>query len=190
MGGPKFIALSTGRAGSRYLARLLNAAGIHTLHEQSETTARWTGRGALGEVTAWFVTQMDAFPDALVWHFTRHPQPFVASLMKFGFWNMKHPAIHPHLRRTGDLAADSFLYWVDWNQRILDGAPEPRRTTFRIEDVSAGLIARLGKTIGVEADVSAINPAWDEQQAFAPIPNEVASEVDPMMEALGYARRG
>jgi len=187
MHSPRFIGLSTGRSGSRYLAELLNRAGVETVHEQSRSAADWERCGAMGEVTAWLVAYMDAFPEVLVWHFSRHPQPFVSSLIGFGFWNMCHPAIHPHLRRTGDVVADSFLYWVDWNQRIIDGAPHPRRTTFRIEDVNADLISWLANAVDIDADVSGLEPAWNEKQEFASIPDEVAPEVDRMMEVLGYA---
>ena len=184
---PKFIALSTGRSGSRYLADLLNRVGIKTLHEKTKALPVWKGGEALGEVTAQFVPRMEVYPLAQVWHFSRHPQPFAMSLLQFGFWYMANSTIHPHLRRTGNLIADSFLYWVDWNQRIMDGATTPRRTTFHIEDVNTDLLFRLGKTIGIEADVSKVNPEWNERQAFAPIPSEVEGEVFPMMEVLGYA---
>lgn len=186
MPGPQFIALSTGRAGSRYLAGLLNRAGVPTIHERNMTASPWTSHGALGEVTAWFVTQMEACPSAQVWHFSRHPQPFVSSLMKFGFWKMHAPAIHPYLRRTGDRISDSFRYWVDWNRRIL-AIPHPRRTTFRIEDVDRDLIQYLAHTIGFHADVEKIDPVWTESQEFAPIPHDVAWEVGQTMRALGYA---
>ena len=188
MPGPQFIALCTGRCGSRYMAKLLTQAGIATLHEKNTPDLRqWSGPGALGEVNGHFVTQMDPWPEARVWHFSRHPQPFVSSLMKFGFWAMNAPSIHPYLRRTGDQAADSFRYWVDWNRRILE-IPEPRRTTFRVEDVSRELIARLAETIGHEADVEKINPSWNEAQVFAGIPADVEAEVYKMMELLDYAQ--
>jgi len=170
------------------MAKLLNGAGMVTLHEKNTPDLRrWSGPGALGEVNGHFVTQMDPWPEARVWHFNRHPQPFVSSLMKFGFWAMNAPAIHPYLRRTGDQVADSFRYWVDWNRRILE-IPEPRRTTFRVEDVTADLISLLANTVGVDADVSGITPKWNERQEFTPIPAEVEGEVIPMMETLGYAR--
>lgn len=190
MSGPQFIGLSTGRAGSRYLAELLNAVGVKTLHEVNMDAARWVGNGALGEVSAHFVTQMDRWPEARVWHFSRHPQPFVSSLMKFGFWAMNAPSIHPYLRRTGDLVADSFRYWIDWNRRILEGATPPRRVTFRIEDINADLVSWLAHAVGIEADVSKMHPGWNERREPAPIPPEVECELIPMMETLGYAPRG
>lgn len=182
-----FIGLSTGRAGSRYLTALLNHVGVKTLHEQNASPCHWNGSDVRGEISAWFVTQMELSPDPRVWHFSRHPQPFVSSLMKFGFWRMNQPSIHPYLRRTGDIIGDSFRYWVDWNRRIL-ATPTPRRTTFRIEDISREWIARLADTIGAEADTTKIDPAWNEVQEFADIPADVAAEVGDMMEELGYAR--
>jgi len=189
--GPRFLGLCTGRCGSRYLTRLLNDAGVPTLHERNTPDlSQWAGNGAVGEVNGHFVTQMDPWPEARVWHFARHPQPFVSSLMKFGFWKMNAPAIHPYLRRTGDRVADSFRYWVDWNRRILDAVQHPRRTTFRIEDVDRDLIWLLADSVGIEADIAKIDPAWDEQQDFALIPEAVAGEVDEMMRLLGYADGG
>ena len=188
---PRFIGLSTGRTGSRYLRTQLSNAGVQTMHERTDMLKSWSpANGAVGEVSAWLVTQMEQAPEAQVWHFTRHPQPFVRGLMKSGFWEMSHPNIHPFLRRTDDPIVNSFLYWVDWNQRILDGAEPPRRTTFRIEDIDADLIARLAETVGIEADTSKIEPTWREARAPMPIPAEVAGEVIPLMETLGYARCG
>jgi len=184
--GPRFLALSTGRAGSRYLAKLLNDVGVPTLHEKHGDLSEWNGSPALGEVSAWFVTQTEKAPDARVWHFSRHPQPFVTSLVKFGFWGMNHPSIHPYLRRSGDQIADSFLYWVDWNRRILE-VPHPRRTTFRIEGLCSDLLWLLADSVGVDADTAGVVPAWNEAQDFAPIPADVAGEVGGMMEVLGYA---
>lgn len=200
----RFIGLSTGRAGSRYLAKLLNGAGVKTLHESKSTLAvrlnHWTTdglkatraspehRGVLGEISAHFVTQIEKPLDVQLWHFSRHPQPFVSSLIKFKFWGMNAPSIHPYLRRTGGSAVgNSFLYWVDWNRRILDAAPRPQRTTFRIEDVSRELIASLAGTIGAAVDITKIEPAWNEVQEFAEIPDVVAGEVGDMMGVLGYA---
>ena len=182
----RFIGLSTGRAGSRYLAGLLNAAGVKTLHEVHSKVAM--DADAQGEISAHFVTQMEPPIQAEVWHFSRHPQPFVSSLMKFNFWAMNAPSIHPYLRRTGDAVADSFLYWVDWNRRILDLAQHPQRTSFRIEDVNRDLIFHLAASIGVDANGEDIDLAWDERQAFAEIPASVAGEVADMMEELGYAQ--
>jgi len=184
--GPRFLGLSTGRSGSRYLAGLLNDVGVETLHERHADLSQWNGCGALGEVSAWFVTQYEKAPSSQVWHFSRHPQPFVSSLLKFGFWGMNHPSIHPYLRRSGDQVADSFRYWVDWNRRIL-AIPHPLRVTFQIEDVDADLIWLLADSVGVEADTTKIAPAWNEKQEFAEIPVAVATEVREMMEELGYA---
>lgn len=188
MKGPRFIGLCTGRCGSRYLAKLLNAAGIPTFHEKNDNLRKWGGPKQLGEISGHFVSQMerDPWPDAQVWHFTRHPQPFVTSLVKFGFWSLHAPSIHPFLRRTGDIYADSFLYWVDWNRRCL-AIPEPRRTTFRIEDVSRDLIARLAATIGVEPKLNGLSPAWNEKQDFAVIPDfPEVEELLSLMDELGY----
>lgn len=190
MNGPRFIGLSTGRAGSRYLAKQLSAAGVKTLHEKHLSVRGWNGGNAVGEVTAWFVAYMDQIPDAQIWHFSRHPQYFVRGLMRSGFWGMRHPNIHQFLRLTNDRVADSYLYWVDWNQRILDGADPPRRLTFRIEDINADLISWLANSIGIEAETSKIKPKWNEAREPMPIPAEVAGEVLPMMETLGYARCG
>ena len=199
----RFIGLSTGRAGSRYLAKLLNDAGVKTLHESTDllavslnemgVTALGTigndpkYQGVSGEISAHFVTQVEMPLDAQIWHFSRHPQPFVSSLIKFRFWNMNAPNIHPYLRRTGDLIADSFLYWVDWNARIISLAPPPQRTTFRIEDVCRDYIVFLADTINAEVDVTKIDPRWDEKQELAVIPVSVEAEVNEMMGVLGYA---
>ena len=188
MRGPRFIGLCTGRCGSRYLAEILNSAGIPTFHEKNHNLKQWAGPNMLGEISGHFVMQMDPWPEARVWHFTRHPQPFVTSLLKFGFWNLHAPTIHPFLKRTCDLVSSSFRYWVTWNQKIME-IPEPRRTTFRIEDVSRDLISDLASTIGVKVDVSKINPVWNEKQDFTEIKYE--SEVENtqlrgMMDLLGY----
>lgn len=185
---PRFLGLSTGRAGSRYLAKLLNAVGVPTLHEVNSDLRGWSSPGALGEVSAHFVTQIGVQSEAQVWHFSRHPQPFVSSLLAFGFWGMHAPHIHPFLRRTGNQIADSFRYWVDWNRKILDATPTPQRTTFRIEDIDRELVVSLAAMAGVEVNGAQIEPAWNEQREFAEIPTAVESEVFDMMETLGYAR--
>lgn len=192
---PSFIGLSTGRAGSRYFTKLLNDAGVKTTHEtgiwdvQSLSKFMDTDSDVKGEVSAHYVTQIKNPVDFRIWHFTRHPQPFVSSMLKFGFWRLDTPNIHPFLRKTGDPLSDSYRYWVDWNQRILDLIKQPRQraTFFRIEDVNRDVIANLARSIGIEADTSKINPCWDEKQEFAEIPSEVEAEVYKMMEVLGYA---
>jgi hypothetical protein len=166
----------------------LNDAGVPTLHEKNTDSLRlWNEPEALGEINGHFVTQMDPWPEARIWHFTRHPQPFVASLIKFGFWDMDEPHIHPYLRRTGDQLGDSYRYWIDWNRRILE-IPEPRRTTFRIEDISREWIVRLADMIGIEVEPEGKLPRirWIEAQEFAEIPVDVESELYEMMDLLGY----
>jgi hypothetical protein len=185
---PRFLGLCTGRCGSRYLVELLNDAGVPTLHEKNTDSLHlWNEPEAMGEINGHFVTQMDPWPEARIWHFNRHPQAFVASLIKFGFWDMDAPAIHPYLRRTGDQLGDSYRYWIDWNRRILE-IPEPRRTTFRIEDISRELIVHLADTIGVEAESESALPRirWIEAQEFAEIPVDVESELYELMDLLGY----
>jgi hypothetical protein len=192
---PRFIGLSTGRAGSRYLTALLNDAGVPTSHETGiwdcESLSKFmAGDGdVLGEVSAHYVTQIKSHlpVDFRIWHFSRHPQPFVSSMLKFGFWDLDTPNIHPFLRKTGDPLSDSYRYWVDWNQRILDITGRNARTMFRIEDVDRDLIDMLTFRIGIDADTSKINPCWEEKQEFAEIPSEVEAEVTGMMEVLGYA---
>ena len=183
----RFVGLSTGRAGSRYFTKLLNSAGIHAVHEASVSNANYRPEGKIGEVSAHLVTApLDE--STRIWHFIRHPQPFVSSLIKFGFWSMHAPAIHPYLRRTGNALADSYLYWIDWNRRILDLADEPQRITFKIEDVTRETISELASSIGMSADVEKIDPRWNEKQVFAKVPNAVETELEEMMEILGYAR--
>lgn len=181
----RFVGLSTGRTGSRYLTTMLNLAGIKTIHEN--LNGGYVAPDVIGEVSAHLVTQYED-TDAKIWHFSRHPQPFVSSLIHIGFWDINVKAIHPYLRRTGDMLADSYRYWVDWNQRILDLAPEPQRTTFKIEDVSQEMIVRLARTIGADINAEHIHPQWKDRQEFAPIPTDVEEEVFQMMEVLGYAR--
>ena len=184
---PRFLGLSTGRAGSRYFAGLMNKAGVKTLHEQQADLKHWSGDGAIGEVSAWFVSQLDDAPDTTqIWHFSRHPQPCVASNMAFGFWDRRNKSMHPFLRKTGDRIVDSFLFWVDWNKRIL-AVPSSRRRTFQIEAVTRELIEELSHSVGIECNAEKVDPCWNEKQVFTAIPEEVESEVFEMMGVLGYA---
>jgi hypothetical protein len=139
--------------------------------------------GAVGEASAWFVSQ-PMWPELRIWHFSRHPQPFVTSLIRFGFWGLNNVSIHHHLRHTRDEVADSFSYWVDWNRRILDIETD-HRTTFRIEDICDDLIDRLAQTVGRTS--TSMRPAWNERQEFAQIPEVVRGETVAMMQELGYA---
>lgn len=189
LSAPAFLGLSTGRAGSRYLTGLLNAAGIRTIHEKTYDPPQWNGGGALGEVSAHLVVpvcEKGAWPEARVWHFTRHPQPFVTSLIAFGFWRMNARWIHPYLRRTGDLIVDSYRYWLGWNARILS-VPAERRTTFRIEGFDTRILSSLANEIDCSLPAELPEIRWDERQRFAPIPDSIAASVEKMMETLGYA---
>lgn len=127
----------------------------------------------------------EIWPTAKVWHFSRHPQPCVSSLIRNRFWLDHCPDIHPYLRRSGDESVDSFRYWIDWNRRILE-VPEPRRVTFRIEDIGESVLKRLAATIDTPCSTPFAAAKWEEKQRFHPIPAAVEDELLPLMATLGY----
>jgi hypothetical protein len=184
---PEFLALSPGRSGSRYRTKCLGAIGIPTQHEFTRSingrAPQWKPvEDSVGEVSAHLVVHARLWPDAQIWHFSRHPQPFVTSMKNFKFFDFNLPDIHPYRRRSENYVVDAYRYWVDWNARIL---ALPNRTTFRIEDLSDELLSMLAGTIDRDP-THEIDPQWKENQEFEPLLDEVRDEVEDMMETLGY----
>ncbi len=187
---PQFLGLSTGRAGSRYLAEQLNAIGIGCVHEVTRTPPQWRQtRDIIGEVSAQLVVATKSFwPNAHVIHFYRHPAHCVAGLLEFGFWRKTVGTIHPHLADpSGDILADTYRYWLDWNLRIM-ALPNPA-TRFRIEDTCAAELYSVAK----DMDVTALNPDLvqvtlyvETREPAPPPPESVRAEVIVLAEEMGY----
>lgn len=184
MGEPAFVGVSTGRSGSRWIAEVMNRAGIACTHEQVFVAERFGPHGdvapawdrpELGEWSAQVVPLLDGVEAGRVWHQVRDPLRVVGSLMSFGLF--QHPNEHglsgkfivSRVGRTGDPLADVVRYVADWLERC-DAAASLR---WRVEDVDADLLVRLGAELGVRVD------AGEARDAVASVPTDLNTHGTP-----------
>lgn len=169
---PDYLGVSTGRAGSTFIARVMNRAGIRTLHEQHFIATRFEDgrpkpwdRDARGEWSAQAVPFLDDY-DCWVFHQVRHPLRVIDSYLHFGLFanpirfGRQGRFMAEHAGITGGNPLGELVrFYVDWNRRC----ERPRRyKRWRVEDVSPSLIVKLGGLLGVDVPVGAAAVALDE----------------------------
>ena len=149
---PRAVILGTGRSGSGYIQRVLEAAGIRAGHEN--WWAYWDYRKLpfLDVDSSWLATFEERLP-AIVWGQVRHPVECVASIAENEFvegpWL---PWRTDHMELTGDRWRDACRLYVQWNRAALDRAER----WWRVEDVDPWLVVDLGRRLGlsIEHDVA------------------------------------
>lgn len=205
-----FAGVSTGRAGSLWIAQVMCDAGIPVQHEQS-----WAGQNledaappyrlpstAAGEWSAQIVPYLHLLDVDEVFHQVRHPLKVIGSFLSFGLF--RHPERFGvegrHITRvfdvdTSDPLGSAVRYWVDWNRRC-----ESRATLrWRVEDVDADLLVALGRRVGLTVDPARAADAVGRSQttnrkdtpqtvAWADLPdNEHTTALAAMSARYGYA---
>lgn len=171
--------MSTGRAGSQYIARMMELAGIPTQHEQhfradkydNGLPRRWDST-KVGEWSVQAVPFLPAYRGVFVFHQVRHPLRVIGSYLDFGLfdrinrlgvqgsWLRSQANISGH-----DPVADAVRFWVDWNVRCETGHPNYLR--WKVEDVTPVLLGQLCDLLGYprrQADID---------RAFGQVPTNV-----------------
>lgn len=150
---PHFAIIGTGRCGTRYMAHVLQACGVHCGHEQW-----WTLRPAnrreygLDGDSSWMALPSIELGghDGPVVHITRHPLGVVSSLVGIQFFGRANAFGQFSLGHEPDLADMSEVeaaaaWWTRWNDRCAAAAD----LTIRVED-AVGELDRIGKTLGYD----------------------------------------
>lgn len=145
---PRFAILGTGRSGTRYIADVLTEAGVNTGHE-----AWWNPVGVrrlrLDGDASWCATfALDGY-QGHVFHQVRNTIRVVESMVAFGVAPHRINRTWPQYRRnwvtfSGDPIIDAMNVVDTW----LTEAERRAHWTWRVEDVDADLIIRIGDRIG------------------------------------------
>lgn len=145
---PRFVLISTGRAGSKFTAELLTQLGIPCAHEGFFRPTGFTKRLAYLGDSSWLATPyLEAGLVGQVGpviHQVRHPLEVVSSLYGIGFFsadaaNPYQQFARRHFQTTGDELRDCVRWWTEWNRRCERLAT----MTFRVEDMTGALPALL-----------------------------------------------
>lgn len=208
MASPAFLGVSTGRAGSTYIQRVMNRSGISCTHEQVyeahalgnnyDAVPEWN-RPELGEWSAQAVPFLPRLGRLHVWHQVRDPLAVLGSLVLFRLFpngqGQSGAFIRHHFKTTGQPLHDAVRYIVEWNRRIEQHAT----MRWKVEDVDADLICRLGDTLGLRLARQRIDEALAEvprntngsspnrfaPQNLPPIP--ASDDLLAMADRYGYA---
>lgn len=147
----RFIVTGTGRSGTAYIAQVLNHAGIFCGHEWVYTPEPVSGDlEIIGDSSAQAAPVAASFP-GLVFHQTREPLKVIGSFLNFGLFKDYRRCgaggefVARHFQFTGEPLCDAMRYYVEWNRMC---EREERYLRWRVEDVDADLIVRLGERIG------------------------------------------
>lgn len=156
---PAFVIVSTGRAGSKYTATLLTAAGVPCGHERFFTPSgyrrwpRWQYRGDSSWLAVPYLERWSAARPVVV-HQTRHPLAVIRSLVGIGFFGGEETPFKrfawAHLPPSGDPTRDAMRWYVEWNRRCEALAD----VTYPAESVHDHLDS-IARTIGVRLSTSA-----------------------------------
>lgn len=138
---PRFVIVSTARAGSTYIAKLLTEAGIPCAHEGFFTPSgfhrRFFYRGDSSFVAVPYLENNPGLTTGPILHQVRHPLDVINSLSGIGFFEFsktKSPFrrfVRAHFSLTGDILIDYMRWWVEWNLRCQALACK----TIRLEDI-------------------------------------------------------
>lgn len=153
------------RSGTRYLAKVLSAAGLPATHELGDPfgspknapdprTTPPTGPIEVSWLAAWFQT------DAYIVHLVRHPLDAIASSAHrrtftkprpYGWWameKMSQIALY-------DEPARSARYWLGWTDLVEEQAHE----RLRLEDVTARTLAEMLERAGIAPNMERLREA-------------------------------
>ena len=193
---PKFLGVSTGRAGSVWVSKVFNRAGLKCSHEQVYNARRfhngqpsWNTPGRLGEWSAQAVPFLEDYT-GVVFHQVRHPLKVIASYVHRGTFespSVEARFIIDHSGVSGSPVEMAARFWVVWN-RLCEKRADVR---WRLETFDAATLEKAGDMLGVPVinptEALGVPPAntspapplvWDD------IPNR--SEVSELAAEYGY----
>lgn len=157
---PRFVVTGTGRSGSGYIAKVLNAAGVKTGAESWWNPYGKRDETIIGESSCCALAAgLDDY-DGQVFYQVRHPLDTIMSMVRV-------PVRNPHLTLLSRLTPDANLSdMLDFAMHFwLACAQEAQRLDlggWRVERVDARLVRWLGKCIGIDIGIEQAQTAVDE----------------------------
>lgn len=150
-----FIILSTGRAGSGYIAKLLTNAGISTGHEITYNLSGYNPSNYIGE-SSWlalpFVEEGVYNPNTNIYHQVRHPLKVIGSLVNGEMQKYKdyfnYQTEHLPIRDDEDYLEYSIRFVYEWNRRIEKVTP----ICWRVESVDMNTLQMISFNEGIALD--------------------------------------
>lgn len=185
MGQPRLCILSTGRAGSGYIARLLTAAGVPCGHEHYYSTGN-LHRSPHRAESSWLALPRveSGHFKGRVHHQVRHPLRVISSLLNgqmqanrnrpYAHFQQAHLNLSEHFSPvTGrEWLAFTIRFVVEWNRRCEREAQARDGITYRVEEVDEEILTRLATDARANPDPVQI------KQAIADIPATVNKHPD------------
>lgn len=150
-----FIILSTGRAGSGYVAKLLTNAGIPTGHEVTYNLSGYNPSKLIGE-SSWlalpFVEEGVYNPETSIYHQVRHPLKVIGSLVNGEMQKYKE-YLDFQTRYIPMNEGESYLEYCarfvyEWNERIEKITP----IRWRVESVDMNTLQMISFNEGIALD--------------------------------------
>lgn len=163
---PQFAILGTGRSGTRYISKLLTAAGVRTGHEKWWTCGGPRTAGLKGDAS-WAATF-----EVENWHGTklgqlRNPILVLDSLLNGQLFDRRLSDAYlcrsKYVEFTGDAQHDALLILVAWTRQI----ELISEWLWRVEDMTPTLLEEIGSRIGVTL------PRGAAETAFHAVDSEV-----------------
>lgn len=191
---PQFAVIGTGRSGTGYMAKVLQACGVNAGHENWWKPRGRKKNGLDGDVSWLALPSIETGEwSGPVVHVTRHPVHVVQSFIGIGFWDgtdtrdksgafrgfaLKH---EPDLADMDPLEA-AVEWWVRWNRRCAAVAD----LTVRLEDVHDRL-DDIGAVIGYDlAPADEVSPTTNGRERANVDEAEVWRLLDGRAEEFGY----
>lgn len=145
---PRFVIVGTGRSGTQYIADALTAAGIKTGHEDWWNPVGTKVSRLVGDAS-WCATFMVDDYSGQVFHQVRDTIKVIESMLAFGVAPHRMHRTWPQYRRrwmdfTGNPTVDAMTVVDTWFTK----AENRSQWTWRVEDVDADLVVKVGRRIG------------------------------------------
>ena len=146
---PRFVITGTGRCGTKYVSRLLTAAGIKTGHEQWWNPLDQKASRLVGDASWCAAFNLDGY-QGHVFHQVRDTIKVVQSMVAVEVAPHRVTKAWPQYRRrfiefTGDPVIDAMRITEAW----LTESERSAEWMWRLEDVDQDLVFELAERIGV-----------------------------------------
>lgn len=149
---PNFIIVSTGRAGSQFIAQYLSSIGIPCAHEGFFNTKGFRKRFFYKGESSWmalpYLEKNIKINNAIVLHQVRNPLDVINSYSGISLFidtnNPYYNFINNHFILTGNELIDCMRWWSEWNIRCQNIA----HLTYKVESIDQS-IHNILKTINI-----------------------------------------
>ncbi len=172
-----YIIVSTPRSGTRYMSRVFEAMGLSCPHEQ-HYTPEWhlpaVEDGHVAGEASWLAVPFlrDLPAETVIFHQLRDPLKAINSMLftrHFSFAEFPHGRyIRFILKHAPECASDgieevesAIRFWQVWHRNIVVAGRNLRYIRYRVEDLSADLLADLLGELGIRIDLHVIRAALD-----------------------------